>query len=453
MSMDLNSLHADPHADSPTQVRALRRPTILRWWDRARDMLSARARRLPTVLTNGALLVAGVITSVMSSRALGPGGRGEYVTWQAWAAAVGVFALCGLPQVMVLDKQTAGRHRFAELAPSLSATGVFAAITLGGLLLITRPGWIVALAALLIVATNQLAAVAAAEAQHTGRMTVEFNAARLVPQLAAIAAMAALVAARFSSPTAWLILVGGAQAAAMIAWILGATARGASRPGTTRRLMRESIRLGVGNWVTLAQYRLDLLAVAAIFPPRDVAFYATGVAAQSAVLAAGQASGMHWFARRGADFHNRHQQLRRELAKTLGMGLVIAAPLAASSFVWVRLFYGSDFARSVPVVMVLCGVGVIQSLDYLFSHECFMLGRGDQVALYRIPALLLLLAGFGLVKWLGLPISIAALLPGLGYASSTVVFALVHRLPSTGQTPSGESAGRPAHPDLSDSRR
>jgi hypothetical protein len=425
--MDLNSIHPDTHANAPTKSRALRGPTKVRWRDRASGVLSARAQRLPTVLTNGGLLVTGVLTSVMCSRALGPGGRGEYVTWQAWAATVGVFALCGLPQVMVLDKQTNGRHRLAELVPSLASTAMFAVVVLGALLLITRPGWIVALAVLLIVTTNQLASVAAAEAQHVGRMTVEFNGARLVPQLAAIVAMVALVTAKSSSPAAWLIVVGAAQAAAMVAWILGATARGTSRPGTTSRLTRESLRLGVGNWVTLAQYRLDLLAVAAIFPTREVAFYAVGVAAQGAVQAAGQASGMHWFARQGAKFHNRHDQLRSELAKTMAMGLAIAAPLAVTSFVWVRVFYGADFAHSVPVVIVLCGVGVIQSLDYLFSHECFMLGRGDQVALYRAPALLVLVAGFGLVKWAGLPISIAALLSGLGYGLSTAVFAVVSR--------------------------
>src|SRR5690242_11487245 len=91
-----------------------------------------------TLLTNCAMLLNGLLTSILAARSLGPAGRGEYAAWQAWAATIAVIALMGLPQVLVLDNWTPGRHTLAELTPQLAAAFMPAAVLVGGLWLLRQ---------------------------------------------------------------------------------------------------------------------------------------------------------------------------------------------------------------------------------------------------------------------------------------------------------------------------
>jgi O-antigen/teichoic acid export membrane protein len=416
-ALDVSSVGSDAlTASTATDSRRRVSPSLL-----------LRVGRLPTTLSNGALLLGGLVSSVMSSRALGPGGRGEYVTWQTWITTIGILALGGLPQAMVLDRRTANRHRFGDLALPLLSTCAAAGAILGVLLLVKRPDWRIDLAVLLGVLETQLAGVAIAEAQRMGRMATEFNIVRLLEPASAVAAMVALLAARTTDPAAWVLAVCGTQAGVLIAWMALANKRGQGSPGTDRRLVRETLHLAPGNWVTLVQYRLELVAITAIFPPQIVAFYAIALAAQAAVTAVGDASGMHWFARRGAEFDNRRPQLRGEVLKTAGLTLASAVVIAAVSELTLNFIYGRDYLPALPIVAVLCGVGVIRSVDYLLNKECLMLGAGRRVGLYRLPALVALVLGFATMKIAALPVIVAGFLSGLGYTLSAAALAVAAR--------------------------
>jgi O-antigen/teichoic acid export membrane protein len=400
--------------------------------------------RAATLLTNGGLLLAGIVSSILVSRVLGPAGRGHYVTWQTWGATIGIFALGGLPQVLVLDDWTPGRHKIRELAAPLALTLGASVAVLAGLSAFLRPGAVVFAAAVLVVMANQFGAVGAAEAQRMGRMGVEFNLARVVPQAAALLAMGGLVLAGRTGVAGWLAGVALCQAVATGGWLLTRGER--ARPGrvSARPTVLDSLRLAPGSWVTLLQYRFDLLAVTALFPPEVVAFYATGLAASGAVLAAGQSRGMHWFSRAGGAFADRRGALHRELRRTVGIALVVAVPLAAAARLWIPAAYGSAFLPAAPIVAVLCGVGVVQSLDYLLAHECLIAGLGGRVILLRLPGLAAVLAGFGLGALWHWPAAVIAVVPGVGYALSSVVFLLAIRARKPAarhRTPAAEPVG------------
>ncbi|MBY8874829.1 hypothetical protein K7640_23660 [Micromonospora sp. PLK6-60] len=379
------------------------------------------------------MLLSGVLTSVIISRALGPAGRGEYITWQTWVATLGILALGGLPQALVLDRSTPGRHKLRQLLTPLAATFAVALVLVAGLAAMWRPPWIIVVAAMLIAAATQLGSIGPSEAQRMGRMGVEFNLARLAPQVAALLAMAALTLLGTQSTAVWLVSIAGLQTAAVALWVVTHAERGRSSTGAShRRLLGDSLRLAPGGVVTFAQYRLDLLAVTVLFPHELVAFYAVGIAAQSAVMAAGQSQGMHWFARRGRELTDRHLQLRKELRRTSATAAIVAVPLAVSSGLWVSALYGASFLPSVPVVAALCFVGILQSLDYLLVHECLMAGHGVRTSIYRLPSLIAVAAGFGLAHLGDWPIGVVALVPGVGYLlSSTIFFIAARRNPST----------------------
>jgi O-antigen/teichoic acid export membrane protein len=414
----------------------------MRWYARSVAIKLPRIRdvQTATIFTNMAVLSAGILSSAVVSRVLGPSGRGEYVAWQTWAATIGVLTIGGLPQVLVLDDWTPGRHRLAEIAAPLAVGLGLALVVAVGVSMALRPEHVVTGAFILIVAATQCGAVGAAEAQRMGHMGGEFNAARALPSGAALVAMSGLFLTGSSSVHGWLVTVGGLQAVAMIVWlVVTAGYRGPAR-APVRRTLANSLVLAPGNAITMFQYRFDLLAVAAFFPPETVAFYATGVAAQSAVLAAGQANGMLWFARRNADRIDRRDEVRVELYKTAATATGAAVVLALTSGIWVHRLYGSAFQPAVPVVVVLCGVGVLQSLDYLLAHECLMLGLGGRIPLYRMASLGVLASGFAVAVSHSWPTVAIAALPGLGYALSSVALLTAAR---SAQDPDLESSASP----------
>lgn len=383
--------------------------------------------RLPTLAANGTLLVSGMLSSVCVSRALAPAGRGEYVTWQAWGAGVAILAIGGLPQVLVLNS----RRRPPPIGPALTSTLAAALVVVVVLTVLLRPPPLLVLATVLVVVANQAGAIGPALAQWAGHMGTRFNLARLAPQVAALAAMAVLLVAGDRVAAHWLVAVAGCQAAVAVAWAAVALRRasvGKSGRHDGTRLRTQTWDLFPANFATQVQYRFDLIAVAALFPHTTVAFYAVGVAAQAAVLAMGQASGMYRFANRSGAPH----RLRHELRHAVTFAGLAAVPLAASSVLWVPAAYGSAFAPAGPVVTVLCVAGVAQSVDYLLVHEVLRRRGAGALLRGRIPGLVTVVGGFLLVRWLSLPVAVLGLAPLAGYAVASVAFlrALGHRVPA-----------------------
>ncbi len=404
--------------------------------DAARVVRSGQLGRLPflgarsaTLLTNVALLVSGTVTSVAISRLLGPAGRGDYVTWQAWSAAIAIAALGGLPQVMVIEDWSSRRHRLRDLLMPLAVTaavGASVAVVVGSSFLRAHELWV---GLLLVVVATQAAAVAAAEAQRAGRMTGAFNIVRLLPPVTALICIGVLVLAGVRSPALWLTSIAAAQVCVLLAslvWVTRAVHGTPRRSGSWRKTLAAAARLGPGAWITMLQYRADVLAVSLIFPSEVVGYYAVGVAAQAAVAAGGQVGGQHWFARVGRSGGD-SPSLRGELLRTAGVALLGASVLGVSAPWWVPALYGSAFAPALPLVLGMCASAVVQSLDYLLAHEMLLLGRGSRVALYRLPAGLFLVTGFATVAVLDLDPLAAVFCTAAGYALSATVMGLVAR--------------------------
>lgn len=385
--------------------------------------------RLATLMTNAALVGGGLVTSIAISRLLGPAGRGDYVTWQTWASAIGMATLAGLPQVVVLDDWSERRHRLGDLVVPLAVTASAGGALVAAAGVSMSDGGGALLGMLLVVATTQAGAVAAAEAQRVGRMSGEFNVVRLLPSGTALITIGALAAAGERSPVTWLVAIAAAQACVLAASLLWVTRPLRLRPSSSggwRKTLAVSARWGPGAWVTMLQYRLDLLAVSLIFPSTVVGYYAVGVAVQAAVAAVGQVGGQHWFARRGGG--TEPASLRRELLRTVGVAALCGAVIGLTAVWWLPALYGSAFAPALPLVLGMCASAVIQSADYLLAHELLLLGQGARVWMFRLPAGIFLLGGFAAVAALDLGAPAAVVLSGLGYAISATVMAVVaHR--------------------------
>jgi O-antigen/teichoic acid export membrane protein len=397
--------------------------------------------RAATLGTNATLLLVGLLTSAALSRLLGPEGRGLYVTWQAWASALAIAAAVGLPQVVVLDAGRVGRHRLRDLLAPLAVTGVLGVVAAVGAGLLFLDAGAALLGVVLVVAVTQLAAVAAGEAQRAGRMTGAFNVVRLAPPAAAVLAIGVLATTEGRSPAVWLAGVSAAQVGVLVLalyWVTRPVENGPSGPVAGTRMLGAAARLAPTTWVTMLQYRADLLAVAVLFPPSVVGFYAVGVAAQTAVAAAGQVGGQHWFARsRTAG----PRSLRRELVGTAALSVAVAAVVGVSAPWWIPAVYGAAFAPALPLVAGMCLVAVVQSVDYLLAHEVMLSGRGTRIAVYRAPGIALLAIGLVAVAAVGGDALTVVALSGTGYAVSVAVMvAVVSRRRSAGRRRPGAVA-------------
>ncbi len=374
-----------------------------------------------TLLTNLALLLGGIASSVVISRTLGPVGRGEYVKWQTWFSTIALAALGGLPQAVVLDRALRGRHGLGDLLRGLSRTYAIAALAVLIIGITLRPGWPVIVAALFMTTTTQLYAVGAAEEQRMGQMTLAFNVIRLLPHAAALLAMACLVPRAATAPWQWLVVVAGFQALALVLWYLPTITReGVVRAGTVG--IAGAWRLAPANWTTQLQQSLDLLAVTVLCPHRQVAFYALGAAAQGAVVAVGQSVGMIWFSHQRQACADRRRKLHIALRRATVIAITMAIPVAAGSTIWVPYVYGKAFLPAVPVVVALCVVGVIRCLDYLLAQECLIAGKGSRLPLYRVPGLVVMAAGFLVAGYWSLGLLAFAAIAGLGHTASVVNF-------------------------------
>lgn len=365
--------------------------------------------------TNIVIVGLGALTSIVLSRSLGPSARGEYVSWQVWVTTAATMATLGLPQGIVTLPSLPRRVTLGAIRPALGLSlGLGLTTSTIALVLLGAPP-VAMLAGLFQAAVTVLTGVLAAAAQRAGSLGAEFNLIRVGPLVAGIAG--ALVALWIFGKNASevFLLTSGAQ-------LLFVTVTGLTlarlHPNTPaqpwRPLVRESVRMTPISWVSLLQYRADLLMVSILFPSAATAFYAIGSSSQSAVFAAGQSTGMQWFA------HGRTMSLKRAVAGTVLICTIAALPFIAFSPWLVDLLYGPSFRAAAPPMVFLTIAALPQALDYLFTHAAMFRRTHTQAFGVKVLALGLLAGSIALAWYLGLNVTGAAILACIATSISVV---------------------------------
>lgn len=343
---------------------------------------------LPVAATNVLILLCGMSSGILVSRALGPDGRGEYVAWHALAAVAGSAAFVGCPQLVVLLGRAGWRVGRSELLAAVAAATCLASIVTT-VALYRSASVAVLIGGILVVASTQLGSLGPSLAQREGRMAWDFNAARMMPQLGGLLAVAILALTPSRSSATWLVIVASFQAVGTLWWVWRHAPSGCSDiTQSVRRLAGGAVKLGPFTWISLLQYKGDIVLAGLLLPASVVGYYAVGLSAQAAVFAIGSAGGMHWF----SSTDDMARNFRREITKSLGLATLAGLALATTAPFWVPTLYGPAFAPAIPLVALLCAVGVLQTADYFVTHEGLLGGVGPRIALLRLPGVLLLLA-------------------------------------------------------------
>lgn len=376
--------------------------------------LSTKARRFERVAissTNILMVGLGAVTSILLSRGLGPSARGEYISWQVWCTTAATMASLGLPQGIVTLQSLPRRLTLRAMGPAVSLSLVLslAASTIT-LALLGAPAPAL-LAGVFLAAATVLTGVLSAAAQRAESLGAEFNLIRVGPLLAAI--IGAVIALWVFGRNAPAVFLTTSAAQLLFASAMGVTLSRRHRdapPQPWRPLVRESLGMTPISWISLLQYRADLLVVSVLYPSAATAFYAIGSSSQSAVLAAGQSTGMQWFAR------GRSMSLKSAIPGTIVICGVAALPFVLFSPWLVELLYGRSFEEAAgPMVLLTLGA-LPQALDYLFTHAAMFRRTHGQALGVKLLGLLLLSGAVALAWHLGLGVTGAAALATLATA-------------------------------------
>lgn len=372
---------------------------------------ATRARRFERVAigsTNILMVGLGALTSILLSRGLGPSARGEYVSWQVWCTTVATMGSLGLPQGIVTLAQLPRRLTLRAMAPAVGLSLALSWVASAVALVMLGAPVLAMVAGLFLAAATVLTGVLAAAAQRAESLGAEFNLIRVGPLVAGIIGAVVSLWVFGHDAAAVFASTSGAQLAFALGMGIALSRRHAGATAQPwRPLVRESLGMTPISWVSLLQYRADLLVVSALYPSAATAFYAIGSSSQSAVFAAGQSTGMQWFAR------GRTMSLKSAIPGTIGICAIAALPFVVFAPGLVDLLYGRSFeAAAGPMVFLTIGA-VPQALDYLFTHAAMFRRTHGQAVGVKILGLGLLSGAVVLAWHLGLSVTGAAVLATL----------------------------------------
>lgn len=360
----------------PAPRVSIRCPTLR--WVRGGLSTLARSQRLSSALllgasaTNLVLLVVGLGTSVLVSRALGVEARGEYFRWQLWSTVVGPLPAVALAQAVVTFAPDTRGLTLRSIAPLATAAGAACAVAAGLALVSAGSPPLAILGGAFLAAATVVQGLLIALHQRAGEVGMKFNLVRFAPQGAALATMIGL-ALGGREPAVWFFTTSVVQAVTVM--VSAALAIGSANSPRINQLglAREALRLTPVNLASLVQYRADSLAATLILPASGIGLYAVGSAAQSVTFAAGQSGGMVWFG------VGRHRSPASAAIYAYAVGGVIAVIICLLAEPAVGLLYGSEFLPAVGVVRILAIAGVLQAIDYIALHV-LMVHAGSRIA-------------------------------------------------------------------------
>jgi O-antigen/teichoic acid export membrane protein len=223
-----------------------------------------------------------------------------------------------------------------------------------------------------------------------------------------------------------IALAGGgplAVAAAMSSMILVNTAvvtlaglrlvdGGGSSRAVRRRMLTDSLPLGVYSLLASAYFTLDLSIVAFLVSSRQVAYYAAATKALSLLVTIPGlvvSAGLPGIASKVGD----SRELGRLVARTWHWLTAVAVPLCVAVVLFaplfVHIFYGRKFTPAIPLVRILALAGIAALLSNIFGAALIAAARtrwliiqGSVALVFNVTGNLVLVPRFGVTAsaWL-----------------------------------------------------
>jgi O-antigen/teichoic acid export membrane protein len=321
---------------------------------------------LRTLLTNGAILALGLVTSIVLSRWLGATGRGELAAAMLWPLILGYLGTTGLiPAVMYFTALSESRTDVIFFnAMVAAAIQSLLLVPLGFLLL----PWLLRSQSATVVAASRIYLLfipiflvtqySASILQGRLQMFL-YNCSRLLIPLGHLIGVLALMTAGVLTVRNLVILHLAINAAGMMVMLWGLICSGTRlglRPDVAlaREMLSYGIRAQVGDLSQTANLRLDQTMMAAFLQPAQLGLYT--VAVSCAGLAQVLSSAVRTvltpcIARTSAS--ERATMLKILFRRYWTVSIVVTGAIAMVLPATIPLVYGSEFQKSVLPAQVL----------------------------------------------------------------------------------------------------
>jgi O-antigen/teichoic acid export membrane protein len=369
---------------------------------------------LQTALARATILVLNVATGILTSRALGPHGRGVLAAMLMWPQLLALVTTLGLPASLLYRLKSGaarnGSTLLAAFALSL-CTGCFAAVAGSALMPFLLAGYepaVVRFSRLLLLTTpvTAIAYVLQAHAEVSGDFR-RANTLRLVPVIGVLAGIAVLMLLGTVTPEL-AALCYALPAVPVTTWLLvQCWRRTAPRLSGWTREARALLSYGLRCYPidligTTVNY-LGQLVVVTMLDPRMVGLFAISYSVSriaepiySAVVTvmlpatAGQAKA----------------EIAIKIARAARLNLIVTicliAPLFLSAPLLLPFAYGADFAPAAPIAQLLLLEVMVTGTAWILAQAFLALGRpGVPVTLHAvslalsIPLLVAVVPSFG----------------------------------------------------------
>lgn len=332
--------------------------------DELRPAGSAGRATLTGLGSSVCIILANLVSGIITARLLGPEGRAAVITATVWTLVGSWIAMVGIRQSVQFHLAPVRRRTTsASIASSalvmVTALALVASVVAQGVVglviddqTLLGPTRAMLLALVVLVWYEVLCGVLLG--RHRVALAVSLRTAQAVLYVVFVATLGAV--GWLSAVTALSSLAASFAVPVLVGVVLVMRTGGLGRPRV--RYMRQVFGFGVraypGSLATLTNARIDLLVVPAVLAPAAVGFY--GVASNtSSVLQQllGNVALVLFPALVAGDPEQRRELLERAVRLILVAGLVSACAGGVLAGPVVRLLYGEDFGPTVPLLRIL----------------------------------------------------------------------------------------------------
>lgn len=345
-----------------------------------RALVLPGARATHTLATTVTVLALGMVTSILLSRWLGPGGRGEIAAAMLWPTLLIYLASFGLIHSILYHGAQAGIDAgeiygtglaiaVLQSAPAL----VIGYLALPTLLRSQGPEVVAAARLYLWVVPMSLVAQYAISLVQARMHFAPFNALRLVIPIGYFLGLFLLRWSTTITPHSIVVLHLVLNGLTMLGAIIAVThlrivRHLAVNMALARRLTTYGGKVWAGGLSQAANLRLDQALLSALFPPVALGIYvtATSVSSLLSVLANSVQMVVTPTVAGRALESERRSELQRLFRRFWLINIVAALALAAASPIVIPLLFGKAFAAAVfPTLVLIVGAMFIGAKDVL----------------------------------------------------------------------------------------
>jgi O-antigen/teichoic acid export membrane protein len=341
-----------------------------------------RLRGHNSLLLAGNLLVmlGGLVASVLTSRALGPESRGDFVIWQAWTLLAAFLCTVGLPSAIVI---CAPSQKIYSALPFLLHVRlrIFTLLAcLAGIFWFLGAPTIVFVSSIFLVLGNSLSAVSLALLQRNKRLGLGYLSMRVIPVLTQVMVVSIMLIVGIRDG-AYIFI--GMCLGTMLGTVLPAVRLVSFRSlKLPVRFSKQARSLTPINFLNYVQGQYDLLLIGIVSTPAAAAYYSIGSASRQLILAFGSVVGTKAFAREDS-----HETAQSDAIKSAIAGLTVAVPVIFFSPWVVPFVWGDEYSSAVPVVQILSVSAIFLSVDYIFSTASMRNQRMHALAMLKTIAI------------------------------------------------------------------